>query len=90
MAQPQSATLDGLPKQFVVAMRTLFDIMDDKRTGYVKFSGKIHGMKKCFVDVDLGCNGRWTCRQIPIFQRKILPPSSVLQSRRPTWTSSPQ
>jgi hypothetical protein len=39
MTQPQSATLDGLPKQFVVAMRTLFDIMDDKRTGYVKFSG---------------------------------------------------
>ncbi|XP_067003053.1 suppressor APC domain-containing protein 2 isoform X2 [Anabrus simplex] len=38
MAQPQSATLDGLPKQFVGAMRTLFDIMDDKRTGYVKFS----------------------------------------------------
>ncbi|XP_069694184.1 suppressor APC domain-containing protein 2 [Periplaneta americana] len=38
MAQPQSTTLDGLPKQFVVAMRTLFDIMDDKRTGYVKFS----------------------------------------------------
>jgi hypothetical protein len=39
MAQPQSTTLDGLPKQFVVAMRTLFDIMDDKRMGYVKFSG---------------------------------------------------
>ena len=39
MAQPQSATLDSLPKQFVLAMRTLFDIMDDKRTGYVKFSG---------------------------------------------------
>ncbi|KAJ8896949.1 hypothetical protein PR048_002295, partial [Dryococelus australis] len=38
MSQPQPATLDGLPKQFVVAMRTLFDIMDDKKTGYVKFS----------------------------------------------------
>ncbi|KAG5900478.1 hypothetical protein JTB14_010890 [Gonioctena quinquepunctata] len=33
-----SSTLDGLPKQFVTAMRTLFDIMDDKRTGYVNFS----------------------------------------------------
>ncbi|XP_045464247.1 suppressor APC domain-containing protein 2 [Harmonia axyridis] len=32
------STLDGLPKQFVSAMRTLFDIMDDKRTGYVNFS----------------------------------------------------
>lgn len=35
--QPKS-TLTGLPKQFVTAMRTLFDIMDDKRTGFVKFS----------------------------------------------------
>lgn len=34
----QSATLDGLPKQFVGAMRTLFDIMDDKGAGFVKFS----------------------------------------------------
>lgn len=33
------AALDGLPKPFVNAMRTLFDIMDDQRTGYVKFSG---------------------------------------------------
>lgn len=30
-----SSTLDGLPKQFVTAMRTLFDIMDDKRLGCV-------------------------------------------------------
>lgn len=28
--------MESLPKQFVSAMRTLFDIMDDKRTGYVK------------------------------------------------------
>jgi len=34
---PNSSTLDGLPKQFVSAMRTLFDIMDDKSTGYVNF-----------------------------------------------------
>ncbi|KAF7271133.1 suppressor APC domain-containing protein 2 [Rhynchophorus ferrugineus] len=32
------STLDGLPKQFVVAMRTLFDIMDDKETGFVNFA----------------------------------------------------
>lgn len=39
MSSPlQSSTLDGLPKQFVTAMRTLFDIMDDKRTGLVNFS----------------------------------------------------
>lgn len=30
-----SGTLEGLPKQFITAMRTLFDIMDDKHTGYV-------------------------------------------------------
>lgn len=33
-----TSTLDGLPKQFVTAMRTLFDIMDDKHTGFVNFS----------------------------------------------------
>lgn len=32
-----SSTLDSLPKQFVIAMRTLFDIMDDKQTGFVSF-----------------------------------------------------
>ncbi|KAM3959087.1 suppressor APC domain-containing protein 2 [Aphomia sociella] len=30
--------MDSLPKQFVLAMRTLFDIMDDKHTGYVKLT----------------------------------------------------
>ncbi|XP_068621090.1 suppressor APC domain-containing protein 2 [Battus philenor] len=30
--------MDSLPKQFVSAMRTLFDIMDDKHTGYVKLT----------------------------------------------------
>lgn len=39
MSSPlQSSTLDSLPKQFVTAMRTLFDIMDDKATGYVNFA----------------------------------------------------
>ncbi|XP_046733804.1 suppressor APC domain-containing protein 2 isoform X3 [Diprion similis] len=38
MAQIQSANLDGLPKGFVSAMRTLFDIMDDERSGFVKFA----------------------------------------------------
>ncbi|XP_076046310.1 suppressor APC domain-containing protein 2 [Oratosquilla oratoria] len=33
-----NAALDGLPKPFVQAMRTLFDIMDDRRTGFVRFS----------------------------------------------------
>ncbi|GFU07495.1 hypothetical protein TNCV_2224882 [Trichonephila clavipes] len=30
------STLDALPKPFVSAMRVLFDVMDDKRTGYVR------------------------------------------------------
>lgn len=38
MAQIQTSTVDGLPKHFVSAMRTLFDIMDDQNTGYVKFA----------------------------------------------------
>lgn len=35
---PPSTTLDGLPKKFVTAMRTLFEIMDDKHIGYVSFN----------------------------------------------------
>ena len=37
---PQSPTLEGLPKQFVGALRTLFDILDDKGSGFVKFTGE--------------------------------------------------
>lgn len=33
-----ASTLDGFPKEFVTAMRKLFDIMDDKKTGYVNLS----------------------------------------------------
>ncbi|XP_043463167.1 suppressor APC domain-containing protein 2 isoform X1 [Leptopilina heterotoma] len=29
---------DGLPKSFISAMKTLFDIMDDQNTGFIKFS----------------------------------------------------
>lgn len=36
-AEPPSAT-DMMPAQFVAAMRTLFDIMDDRGTGYVRLS----------------------------------------------------
>lgn len=41
-SQLQSTTIDSLPKQFVQAMRTLFDIMDDKRTGFVDFADIEH------------------------------------------------
>jgi hypothetical protein len=33
----------------------------------------------------LGCNGVWTCRQIPLFRRNLLPPSSGLKF---TWRYS--
>ncbi|KAJ0181757.1 hypothetical protein K1T71_002479 [Dendrolimus kikuchii] len=38
MTQDIAGTMESLPKQFVSAMRTLFDIMDDKHTGYVKLT----------------------------------------------------
>lgn len=47
---PQSATLDGLPKPFVGALRTLFDIMDDKGAGFVKFSGTQISHIACLSD----------------------------------------
>ncbi|XP_063838800.1 suppressor APC domain-containing protein 2 [Ostrinia nubilalis] len=36
--QASSINMESLPQQFVAAMRTLFDIMDDKHTGYVKLT----------------------------------------------------
>nr|CAG4644917.1 EOG090X08VB [Leptodora kindtii] len=33
-----SVALEGLPKQFISSMKTLFEIMDDKKTGFVKLS----------------------------------------------------
>lgn len=33
-----SSSCDDLPKSFIAAMRTLFNIMADERTGYVRFA----------------------------------------------------
>lgn len=38
MIQDIPDTMESLPQQFVSAMRTLFDIMDDKHTGFVKLA----------------------------------------------------
>lgn len=38
VSSDSSFTFDGLPKSFIAAMRTLFDIMADKRTGHVRFA----------------------------------------------------
>jgi|688.fasta_scaffold425796_2 hypothetical protein len=43
-----SSALDGLPKQFVASMKTLFDVMDDRNTGFVKLIGN-HLCKPEFV-----------------------------------------
>ena len=37
-----SSASESLPKPFVTSMRTLFDIMDDQQTGYVKLSGRLN------------------------------------------------
>lgn len=53
-----SAALEGLPKQFVTSMKTLFEIMDDKNTGYVKFSGvyiRFHSIQHDLLSFALPC-----------------------------------
>ncbi|XP_070149628.1 suppressor APC domain-containing protein 2 isoform X2 [Polyergus mexicanus] len=74
MAQIQSSTVDGLPKHFVNAMRTLFDIMDDQNTGFVKFA-----------DIE----GRWQDdgtqgmpKDILDSLKKVTPPSGMLSFER--------
>lgn len=69
-----SNTLDGLPKQFIKAMRTLFDIMDDKHTGYVNI-----------VDIE----NRWQedeAKGLPkgVMEslRKVTPPNGLLTFER--------
>ncbi|KAH8346345.1 hypothetical protein KR084_006270 [Drosophila pseudotakahashii] len=36
--QTQSLDMDALPKQFVLSMKKLFDCLDDKHSGYVRFA----------------------------------------------------
>ncbi|KAH8400921.1 hypothetical protein KR009_001804 [Drosophila setifemur] len=36
--QSQSLDMDALPKQFVLSMKKLFDILDDKHSGYVRYT----------------------------------------------------
>ncbi|XP_011697861.1 PREDICTED: suppressor APC domain-containing protein 2 isoform X2 [Wasmannia auropunctata] len=74
MAQIQTSTVDGLPKHFVNAMRTLFDIMDDQNTGLVKF-----------VDIE----GRWQDdgtqglpKGVLDSLKKVTPPNGMLSFER--------
>jgi hypothetical protein len=34
-----SAAFDGLPEPFINGLRTLFDVMDDQGTGFVRLAG---------------------------------------------------
>lgn len=68
------STVDSLPKQFVLAMRTLFDIMDDKKTGFVRL-----------VDIE----NRWQDdgsqalpRGVTEALRKVTPPNGMLTFER--------
>ncbi|XP_076170082.1 suppressor APC domain-containing protein 2 isoform X1 [Ptiloglossa arizonensis] len=74
MAQMQTSGADGLPKHFVAAMRTLFDIMDDQNTGFVKF-----------LDIE----GRWQDdgtqglpKGVLDSLKKVTPPNGLLSFER--------
>lgn len=70
----QSSTLDGLPKQFVTAMRTLFDIMDDKRTGFVNFAD----IENRWQDDDTKGLPKGVIESL----RKVTPPNGMLSFER--------
>lgn len=70
----QPSTLDGLPKQFVTAMRTLFDIMDDKQTGFVNFADIEHRWQ------DDGSKG--LPKGVIESLRKVTPPNGMLSFER--------
>lgn len=68
------SSLDNLPRKFVSSMRTLFDIMDDKRTGFVRL-----------VDIE----ARWQddgSKGLPQgvidCLRRVTPPSGMLSFER--------
>lgn len=65
---------DNLPKQFVAAMRTLFDIMDDKRTGFVRLTDIEQRWK------DDGAKG--LPHGVIDSLRKVTPPSGLLSFDR--------
>lgn len=69
-----SPTLESLPKQFVTAMRTLFDIMDDKHTGYVNFADIEHRWQ------DDGTKG--VPKGVIESLQKVTPPSGMLSFER--------
>nr|CAG4648032.1 EOG090X08VB [Moina brachiata]SVE93101.1 EOG090X08VB [Moina brachiata] len=69
-----SAALEGLPKQFVLAMKTLFEVMDDKKTGFVKLSD----LEAFWSEEGLTSLPKGVVESL----RKVTPPSGLLSFER--------
>ncbi|XP_050100244.1 uncharacterized protein LOC126580936 [Anopheles aquasalis] len=72
--QQQQLQIDGLPKAFVAAMRTLFDIMDDRKTGFVRLAD--------IEDRWLDDGSKGMPRGVIDSLRKVTPPSGMLSFER--------
>ncbi|XP_061401836.1 suppressor APC domain-containing protein 2 [Musca vetustissima] len=71
---PATSAFDALPKPFVQSMKTLFDILDDQRSGFVKF-----------VDIEKGWQddgSKGLPRGVIESLRKVTPPSGLLTFER--------
>uniref|UniRef100_A0A182K3K2 Suppressor APC domain-containing protein n=1 Tax=Anopheles christyi TaxID=43041 RepID=A0A182K3K2_9DIPT len=71
---PRQQNDDGLPKAFVAAMRTLFDIMDDRKTGFVRLADIEERWQ------DDGSKG--LPRGVIDSLRKVTPPNGLLSFER--------
>ncbi|XP_053673086.1 suppressor APC domain-containing protein 2 [Anopheles nili] len=72
--QQQQQHVEGLPKAFVAAMRTLFDIMDDRKTGFVRLADIEERWQ------DDGSKG--LPRGVIDSLRKVTPPNGLLSFER--------
>ncbi|XP_049547728.1 uncharacterized protein LOC125959041 [Anopheles darlingi] len=72
--QQHQLQIDGLPKAFVAAMRTLFDIMDDRKTGFVRLAD--------IEDRWLDDGSKGMPRGVIDSLRKVTPPSGMLSFER--------
>ncbi|XP_034111352.1 suppressor APC domain-containing protein 2 [Drosophila albomicans] len=68
------SSLDALPKQFVLSMKKLFDILDDKHSGYVRYTDIEKGWQ------DDGSKG--LPQGVLDSLRRVTPPSGLLSFER--------
>ncbi|XP_030560421.1 suppressor APC domain-containing protein 2 [Drosophila novamexicana] len=68
------SSLDALPKQFVLSMKKLFDILDDKHSGYVRYADIEKGWQ------DDGSKG--LPQGVLDSLRRVTPPSGLLSFER--------